>query len=682
MKNCIIFICIFSCSWFYSQRVVSISIQGYVKNYSTNKNIFGSTLYLQQNDKLISKAVSESNGEYLISGKINIAFPFELVSSKSGFITKKVLFDLKTLIVKNTSSPSVKILPRFTFQLYEDRPNTDLSFASKDYAERLFWDQEKYCVISDGKEKELSRKVELAYNNLSVKVQLSAADSIQKLQDDATIEKQIQLVLSNANSLEKAGKYADAITEYSKVQLLTANVFNEQKFSKYLASAASSIQDVKVKKDAEELAFKGQIKLAKEKIALGRMGLNTANSVLKSEPMKSRSSDPEVTILKDQIAKLQQYYKDKDAAYKLLKTNKNTPGALIALQNVFSTATNNSEFTISSEITQLKKSIDSLNNILNPTLNQTIATSNQPTNVNRLSSPGQKFNGSAKDAFNNLDNTTQLNTSSKQEQMENAVNEVAYENSLNKKLNESRAIDAAVEIDKRKDVKDRLAREEDSLQEIRQFQMEEATLKNEYEKYKLDSLNLTKTYVQARQLEQLQTEKELHDINEKEKLEITHERHKEMVDNHNNQMQMQREEDLKNQLLRQVDMENAKNDVEKALYSSHLENEKKQEQRMYDQQQMIEDKPVLQNQPNFLADSDGNIYKNDSTYEEVYELKNEQGFVETVIIRRIIVDHYGYGLVYEQTKNAKGICSYTRNGFPITEFEWQNESKRKSPFKK
>ncbi|MBM3419474.1 MAG: hypothetical protein FJY17_11235 [Bacteroidetes bacterium] len=488
--------------------------------------------------------------------------------------------------------------------------------------------------------------------------------------------------MSNANSLEKAGKYADAITEYSKVQLLTANVFNEQKFSKYLASAASSIQDVKVKKDAEELAFKGQIKLAKEKIALGRMGLNTANSVLKSEPMKSRSSDPEVTILKDQIAKLQQYYKDKDAAYKLLKTNKNTPGALIALQNVFSTATNNSEFTISSEITQLKKSIDSLNNILNPTLNQTIATSNQPTNVNRLSSPGQKFNGSAKDAFNNLDNTTQLNTSSKQEQMENAVNEVAYENSLNKKLNESRAIDAAVEIDKRKDVKDRLAREEDSLQEIRQFQMEEATLKNEYEKYKLDSLNLMKTYVQARQLEQLQTEKELHDINEKEKLEITHERHKEMVDNHNNQMQMQREEDLKNQLLRQVDMENAKNDVEKALYSSHLENEKKQEQRMYDQQQMIEDKPVLQNQPNFLADSDGNIYKNDSTYEEVYELKNEQGFVETVIIRRIIVDHYGYGLVYEQTKNAKGICSYTRNGFPITEFEWQNESKRKSPFKK
>lgn len=682
MKNSIIFICIFSCAWLYSQRAVSISLQGYVKNYSTNKSIFGSTLYLQQNDKLISKAVSESNGKYLISGKVNIAFPFELVSSKSGFITKKVLFDLKTLIVKNTSSPSVKILPEFTFQLYEDRPNTDLSFARNDYAERLLWNQEKYCVIPDGKEKELSRKVELAYNNLSVKVQLISADSIQKLQDDANIEKQIQSVLSHANSLAKAGKYADAMAEYSKVQLLTANVFNEQKFSKYLASAASSIQDVKVKKDAEELAFKGQIKLAKEKIALGRVGLNTANSVFNSEPMKSRSSDPEVTLLKDQISKLQQYYKDKDAAYKLLKANKNTPGALIALQNVFFTATNNSEFTISSEITQLKKSIDSLNSILNPTLNQTISTSNQPLNVNRLSSPGQKFNGNAKDAFNNLDNTTKLNTSSKQEQMEKAVNGVIYENSMNKKLNESRAIDAAVEIDKRKDEKDQLSLKEDSLQEIRQYQMEEATLKNEYEKYKLDSMSLMKTYVQARQLEQLQTEKELYDINEKEKLAMTHERHKEMVDQHKDQMQMQREEDLKNQLVRQVDMENAKNDVETALYSSNLENRKKQEQRMYDQQKKADEKVVLKNQPNFLADSEGNIYKSDSTYEEVYELKNEQGFLETVIIRRIIVDHYGYGLVYEQTKNAKGICSYTRNGFSITEFEWQNESKRKSPFKK
>ena len=61
---------------------------------------------------------------------------------------------------------------------------------------------------------------------------------------------------------------------------------------------------------------------------------------------------------------------------------------------------------------------------------------------------------------------------------------------------------------------------------------------------------------------------------------------------------------------------------------------------------------------------------------------NDEGFVETVIIRRIVIDKDGFGVVYEQTKNEQGKSSYTRNGFSITEFEWQNESNGRSPFKK
>ena len=103
---------------------------------------------------------------------------------------------------------------------------------------------------------------------------------------------------------------------------------------------------------------------------------------------------------------------------------------------------------------------------------------------------------------------------------------------------------------------------------------------------------------------------------------------------------------------------------------------------MYDQQKIASDKQVLKNKPNFLADANGNIYSKDTTYEEVYELKNDEGFVETVIIRRIVIDKDGFGVVYEQTKNEQGKSSYTRNGFSITEFEWQNESNGRSPFKK
>ena len=683
MKHLLLFFVIFCTSFFYSQEVVTVSIQGYVKNYSTKENIFGSTIYIVQNGKTIAKAVSESNGAYVASGKVKVSVPFDVLTSKPGFSSKKVLVDLKTLKLKNANQTMLQLVEELTFELYENRPNVDLSFTKNDYAEKFNWDQDKFVAVPEGRQSKMNNQVDLVYERAkNNNTKLNAADSTKQAQNDAAIEGQIKTILAQADQLAKSNKHTDAIAEYVKVESLVAKAYDQKKFNNYISTANAGAQSAKSKQDAEDLAFNGQLQIAKDKIALGRSGLTIANNALNSVPMKSRASDPEVIALKDQISKLQQYYKDMDAAYKIVKSKKNNAGALTALQNVFSTATTNSKFTPSSEITQLKKSIDSLDKILNPSNNQTIVNNTTTQQMNKLSTPGQKSTGNAKDAFNNLDNTTKTNTASKQEQMENAVNEVSYENSMNKKLNEARASDDVKEVNKWKDDKDQLNLKEDTLAELRQYQMEDARQKNEYEKFKLDSLSLEKTYVQANQLQQLQIDKEVHDKNEKENLALVHQRQKEMVDQHIDQTQMQREDDIIKQRLRQSDMETAKNDVETALYLSNTENRKKEEQRMYDQQNIAADKPVLRNQPNYLADSQGNIYANDSTYEEVYELKNEQGFVETVIIRRIVVDHYGYGVVYEQTKNAQGKSSYTRNGFSITEFEWQNESKRKSPYKK
>lgn len=683
MKHLLLLFLIFSSGIFYSQEIVTISIQGFVKNYSTKENLFGSTINIIQNGKTITKAVSESNGAYVATGKVKVSVPFEVITSKSGFSSKKVLVDIKTLKLKNANQTTLQLFDELPFELYENRPNVDLSFTYNEYAERFDWDQDKFVAVPEGRQNQMNSKVDLAYDRVkNINTKLNAADSTKQAQHDANIDSQIKTTLAQADQFAKANKHSDAIAAYAQVQTLVAKAYDQKKFNNYMATASAGAQSEKSKKDAEDLAFNGQLKIAKDKIALGRSGLTIANSALNSVPMKSRATDLEVIALKDQISKLQQYYKDMDAAYKIVKSKKNNAGALIALQNVFSTATANSKFTLSSEISQLKKSIDSLSLILNPSINQTFVNNSTTPTGNKLSVPGQKSSGNAKDAFNNLDNTTKTNAASKQEQMENAVNEVSYENSMNKKLNEARASDDVKEVNKWKNDKDQLNMKEDTLTELRQYQMEDARLKNEYEKYKLDSLSLEKTYVQANQLQQLQIDKEVHDKNEKENLALVHQRQKEMVDQHIDQTQMQREEDIIKQRLRQSDMETAKNEVETALYLSNTENRKKEEQRMYDQQNIAADKPVLRNQPNYLADSNGNIYANDSTYEEVYELKNEQGFVETVIIRRIVVDHYGYGVVYEQTKNAQGKSSYMRNGFSITEFEWQNESKRKSPYKK
>jgi hypothetical protein len=68
--------------------------------------------------------------------------------------------------------------------------------------------------------------------------------------------------------------------------------------------------------------------------------------------------------------------------------------------------------------------------------------------------------------------------------------------------------------------------------------------------------------------------------------------------------------------------------------------------------------------------------------ERIYKIKNKEGIVTTIITRRVVVDSNGYGVVYEQTTNDRGINSYTKNQQPITEFIWANESSGLNVFKK
>ncbi len=683
MRYLLFFLVIFSSQISRAQDWVNVSFQGYIRNYLTNENLFGATIYVVQNGKTIAKAVSESNGSYIVTGKIKTSIPFELMASRPKYVSKKVLVDMGTLQIKNVKNTTLQVVEELIFVLYEVRPNVDLSFAKSDYAEKFTWNQEKFIAFPEGKEANLNKQVEMAYDKAkNSTAKLSSADSTLQAQNDVSIEAQIKTTLTQADQLSKAGKYADALTEFNKAQSLVAKAYDQNKFSTYITSINSGMQTVNSKKDAEDLAFNSQLKIAKDKISSGRAGLALASNALNSFPMKSRANDPDVILLKDQISKLQQYYKDMDAAYKMVKSSKNNAGAMAALQTVFSTSTANSKFTLASEISQIKKSIDSLDNIINPKNNQVALNNTQIQNKTVLSAPGQKSPSNAKDAFDKLDKTKNSKTASRQEQMENGVNDVSYENSMNKKLNEARSEDDAKEVKKWQDEKDELTLVEDTLAELRQYQMEDARNQNEYAKYQLDSSSLKQTYSQATVLQQLQIDKEVYDKKESERNAEIQSRQKELVDEHIDESQVQRLEDIEKQRLRQADMEKAKNDVEASVYLTNTDSRMREEQRMYDQQKIASDKQVLKNKPNFLADANGNIYSNDTTYEEVYELKNDEGFVETVIIRRIVIDKDGFGVVYEQTKNEQGKSSYTRNGFSITEFEWQNESNGRSPFKK
>ena len=78
--------------------------------------------------------------------------------------------------------------------------------------------------------------------------------------------------------------------------------------------------------------------------------------------------------------------------------------------------------------------------------------------------------------------------------------------------------------------------------------------------------------------------------------------------------------------------------------------------------------------PNYIRDEKGVCFAWNAVTERVYEIKNADGFVVSVIVRRVVVDQYGYGVVFEHSRNEKGISSFTLNGAIITEFIWFNES--------
>jgi len=102
MKNLItVTFWIFFLTSAFGQNKVTVSLVGSVTNFNTSEEIFGATLYMIQNGKTISKSISDETGNYSLSGTLNPAVPFDLLVSKPGYASKKVLFELEKLKLKN-----------------------------------------------------------------------------------------------------------------------------------------------------------------------------------------------------------------------------------------------------------------------------------------------------------------------------------------------------------------------------------------------------------------------------------------------------------------------------------------------------------------------------------------------------------------------------------------------------
>ncbi|NDC28212.1 MAG: hypothetical protein EBZ94_02625, partial [Crocinitomicaceae bacterium] len=337
------------------------------------------------------------------------------------------------------------------------------------------------------------------------------------------------------------------------------------------------------------------------------------------------------------------------------------------------------------ELAQLKKSIDSLENIINPMSalipKKVIPASTQDQGTILLA-PGEIHTGKNSDAYKDIFIDKDKKENAATYKMEIIKNDLEYTTNFKSSINASQSQDAQVQINEIKNVIDSILSDEQKNSEQRQYQMQEqiATLNQDINERNLsviaqNELIITEISENKNQLdiiqkkqndensERLEKQMDAVQISKDRTLIIEQERHESEEDRYTEQQQ----------IINNLDYSRYQKD---SISKANIELGLSKIQKMKDYQKYYE------TTPNYLKNEDGVLYEKNKMTEVIYKIKNLQGYVSSVIIRRIVVDINGYGVVYEQTTNESGKNSFTRNGLLITETIWFNESTGDNVIKK
>ena len=615
MVKKILFLFLFNSSLlnFFSQNL--IIIEGNILGSGNNNKIFGAQIYLIQDNILISKSISNRNGSFFIKYFISSKGKFDLIVSRNGYYDYKVLLDFtsmdftskKSISLKLSNDNNIILSPFINTNIYE-------------YSEKYIWSQSEFVLNVDEVYRNQIEKAIKESKSITPEV-IAKIDSDAIAAKDEKVIKDINLIFDKVKSLSKDKNYKAAIEKYTEAELLLTSLSNPNKKSELLSKIET---DKKILKNTEDEAFNDQLKKAKDYFASGRKGYEKSKSILETDPMKSRANDPELIELNGKIDKMVSYYRMKDAAYKSVKTKKKNQESIEYLKKTLIEAESFKILIPAKEFSQLKKSIDSLQLVLDPkfVIEKTpevipASTQNQGT---ILLAPGEIYNGKSRDAYDNLLVTQQYKKNELVSNINKVKDHLDYEAYYNNILVESISQDYQFEIQRRKDEIEKINISKKNANDDLQLQIQKAKITSD------SIINIQNLQVKSNNL-------------------------------------------ITDSLIRKnrnyIDYAKAQKDSIIKLESQALV--KKIEQMSTPQKQ-------AETTPNFLQNVAGVLYEKNKMTQEIFTIENPEGFVSSIICRRIVVDENGYGIVYERTTNEKGESYYTRNGFSITETIWFNES--------
>jgi hypothetical protein len=815
------------------QTPVLVALEGNVQDFVTGQKLFGATVNVIQNGVSVSRVVSDNKGYYYVSAKVNPAQLVAVVVANPGYMTKKLSFDLKTIVPKANATNGVKLIDQLPLQLYVIRPNVDLNFTKETYAEKFVWDQAIYKAIPDAQVKaDMDKKVKDLYKiakdkdrtvycvaaadlavsrkeyekaviyydsalivapadpgiaqkkksvetiieinqneakrkkefdklkgegdeaftaknwtlaeqkykladqqipkdayimarlakitenvnadkqNASNKVQydkaMAAANTlflakkydeaiakyneaqklnpnqkdivlreiskIQAIKEDNANELEIKKQLKSANDLYVQKKYDQSIDMYKKAEANIAKFKKQTLIDQYSKELQNGMKKVTDWKNSQDQIYKDQLAKANENFMKGPQFYSVAKNILNSDPMKSRQNEPSVIELKDKISKMEAYYAQRKSAYATVKA-KNNAQALKELKAVQVLASTNARSLPATELTQLQKSIDSLTTMTTPAAVKTTPSVREDVIVGtQLKAPGERTNGTPEQAFNDLNKTSQQKAERPQEQLQEIKNVFDYQNHFNETMSAVQQESTDQNMESFKSEQTMIDRKNQVAADQRQGDLQNELQKNEVA---VTTRNKTQEEKQNQNAENISTWKDAKDVSNANQQKASDKLQESELSrsNHLSNEESVRAEKLKNQEQKDLSaQETMKTNYEVSVSKRDNDNATNQDQQYEQIEKMAESKVELTNAPNNLKDEDGVLFPKNAMTERTYTVKNSQGFVTTVIVRRVVVDKNGYGVVFEQTTKEDGVNNFTRNGQIITDYIWFNES--------
>jgi len=563
-------------------------------------------------------------------------------------------------------------------QKITEKRNKNLE-AQKNKAEYDKVIKEAESLVAKKNYAEAIKKYESALNFDSTKKPVVDAEisKIRKNLSDSELEEIVKKDLKAAQDLLSKGKLDESLKGYQATESNISKFSDQNLVDKYSKELKDGLQKVQDKKDSEDQAYRAQLAKAIENFNKGKSFYNVAKNILNSDPMKSKQSQPEVVDLKDRIQKMEEYFVEKQNAY-VLVTKKENDEAIDRLSKLLARNVFTQRIAQSEERQQIQKSLDSLKalKISNvPTVVPNATATNVAPTTNNLQAPGQLVVGKdVQQVFNDMLDKTERRKATPFENQQKAKDAYDFEKYFASTLENARQEEEKLrqnDFDNTKNVKSReLGRQQVVLQleeENRKLKAEIAAedrdvqAKKEQEKNDL-LINAWKD----------QTDHKIY--LEKVALAQQSEEQRNAIERNKEQGDLLVRERIEQDLGRQESQDKSIERVLLDRFRMDSISKAEQETRGYGIQKKLDYVPEKIYTPNNLADENGIPFEKNKMTEKIYEIRNDREEVIMVVIRRVVVDKNGFGIVYEQKTNDSGQTFHTKNGLPVPDFIWYNES--------